>query len=332
VVYVVDGAMSDEARWRDQVQSPNATEAAEAQVNLAYVLDERGETKEAERLYRLALTGASPAIIGKAATNLGVLAEQGGRADEAEALYRQAQSTPSFETATINLGRLVGLRGDRVSEERLYRDVIDASGTETADALDRLGDLLDKLGRGEEAELAYQQAAASGDRRVAARAARRLLMRYHKESRMEEAMRIYRIAIEDPDLDLACASMLELGGLLMSSGRLDEASEIFQRVIELDHSTVSLIATSNLAYILMDRGELRIAEEMFKRVLASEIHELEGPAHFGLSQIYENMDRFSEAETERGLTFASGSVEVLEAADRAAKTLSEDADPESRSE
>ena len=145
---------------------------------------------------------------------------------------------------------------------------------------------------------------------------------------MEEAMRIYRIAIEDPDLDLACASMLELGGLLMSSGRLEEAAEVFQRVVELDDSTVSFIAMSNLAYILMVRGDLRIAEEMFKTVLDSGVHELEGPAHLGLSQIYDDMDRYSEAESERQLAFDSGSVEVLDAVERAARARNDGDDSE----
>jgi tetratricopeptide (TPR) repeat protein len=119
--------------------------------------------------------------------------------------------------------------------------------------------------------------------------------------------------------------MLDLGVVLMSSGRLDEAAEIFRRVIKLDDSKASFMAMSNLAYILMERGDLGIAEETFRTILASDVSELHGPAHLGLSQIYEDTDRPVEADSERALAASGDSAaEVLDALERAARILEEE--------
>jgi TPR repeat protein len=81
----------------------------------AYLSAERGDTDQAERLYRRAIAAGDA----RAANNLGVLMTQRGNFAEAASLYRQAISAGDTR-ASDNLAWLTGASGNRDVTE-LYR-------------------------------------------------------------------------------------------------------------------------------------------------------------------------------------------------------------------
>jgi len=79
-------------------------------------------------------------------------------AGAAAAAYRKAiAADPSFVDAPINLGRLLHETGRHADAERVYRDALERSGSDSV-LLFNLGVLLDDLGRAPEAREAYEAA------------------------------------------------------------------------------------------------------------------------------------------------------------------------------
>jgi tetratricopeptide (TPR) repeat protein len=110
-----------EQAWRKAADTGDAN----AMSNLGALLEQRGDTGEAERWYRKAAdTGHANAM-----SNLGALLEQRGETGEAERWYRKAADT-GHANAMYNLGALLEQRGDTGEAERWYRK---ATGAGQAD-------------------------------------------------------------------------------------------------------------------------------------------------------------------------------------------------------
>lgn len=163
---------------------------------LAALLEARGDSEGAGSAYRQALDAArraSPAEAGVAANDLGLFVENQGEMREAEGLYRQALAFlekahgprhPEAGTTLNNLAGAVGAQGRLAEAELLLRRAVamleSTAGSRhrrTAAARENLGELLAATGRAEEARRMLAAAAAayraSGDPAAAEQAERR---------------------------------------------------------------------------------------------------------------------------------------------------------------
>ena len=127
---------------------------SEAMFTLGVLLDDRGESGQAETWWRRAAeAGHSGAMF-----NLGVLLDDRGESGEAETWFRRAAEAGD-SGAMNNLGVLLELRGKSGQAETWFRRAAEAGDSEP---MLSLGVLLEQRGKSDQAETWYRRAAEAG--------------------------------------------------------------------------------------------------------------------------------------------------------------------------
>lgn len=270
-----------------------------AERQLGYVLSERGDPVEAERIARAAaaelegLYGASDPDVFAARSEIAKSVLDQGRVEDAVAMMRAIEADASAAlgeddeiamTLLHNLASAVGVAGDlresvEINERVLARrrERLGAMHPDTITSMNNLATTLVRLGE-------YGRA----------------------EKMMREVLALRRDVLGGEHRSTATA-MQNLAGLLLKRGRLDEAEPLVREAYAVcrerlgESHTVTLSAMNQLAYLLEDRGKLDEAEAMFRetiRVLeqsAGRDHpEMFAPVN-NLASLLVKMDRADEA-------------------------------------
>jgi Flp pilus assembly protein TadD len=216
---------------------------------------------------------------------LGVLLTKRGRYTEAEAAYeaayRQASQKGLNDAPTqYLLANLLEKLGRFEEAEAAYRQAIEKDPSFTA-AYSSLGNLLKKLERYADAELAYRLAIEKDPNDAAYYASQvnraELLLRKNLE-----------IKQDDP------ASWSSLGVVLSKQGRYPEAEAAFRQAIQKDPNDVK--AYSNLGNLLSgDPERYAEAEAAYRQAIEKDPYDVKTYSDLGLF-FSENFERYAEAE------------------------------------
>ncbi|WP_019927383.1 caspase, EACC1-associated type [Nocardia sp. BMG111209] len=240
------GQPGDEYLYRRAADAGNA----DAMNSLGWLLEERGELREAEDWYRKAAAAGDARTMNK----LGWLLERRGELREAEDWYRKAAAAGNAY-AMNNLGGLLEQRGDLAEAETWFRRGADVGNKST---MASLGYLLQRRGDLAEAETWFRRGAGAGN--MAAMGA----LGYLCEERgdLAEAETWYRHAEAAGSL----AAMNSLGNLFMRRGDLAEAETWYRRGADDGDPD----AMTNLGNLLEAHGDLAEAESWYRRAAGPE--------------------------------------------------------------
>jgi tetratricopeptide (TPR) repeat protein len=238
-------SMSTEERaWWNTLRMGQDDERGEARLNLAVLLQRRGDLVAAEALLIDAIGERNPKLTPEAALRLGHLYAQLDRCGEAAAEYERAASE---------------------STPRKNPDVL----LDVAARWTSLGD----IDRASDAYRGVHEQAPADRRRFAAIAAYRLAHIHQERGAIIEAMRWWRLANNEADADLLPHVLVDLADVLCDVGdaadRL-EAETLYVQAIEADHPDLSPRAAIALADMSREHGAFIQAFQLYEDVIESE--------------------------------------------------------------
>jgi tetratricopeptide (TPR) repeat protein len=237
-----DGALADiELHTKTQPRS------RDAEYLRGRIAERRGQTPEAERLYRAALQ-LDPNFT-EARNDLGLLQERQGRHDEALAEFRRVvEIDPEFGEAFNNIGIVLRGRGRADEAAEAFRRAIRAS-PEFAGAYSNLALLLEDRKEYGEAETLLRQAVKRAPSDADIRSNLGALL--HLVGRDEEAVReLERATALDPR---SASAFNNLGTVLGRLGRTAEEVAAYRRALSLDPSSAEV--HYNLGRALLRAGQ-----------------------------------------------------------------------------
>jgi tetratricopeptide (TPR) repeat protein len=236
-------------------------EFAEARVNLASVLLDRGQTDEAQR----ALDAALALEPRDAATHfrVGSALLQHGRLDEAASHFETTLALdPTHVGARNSLGVVRLRKGDPKAALAFFRDVLERE-PDDADARSNLGTALVRLGRTDEGLRELVRALELEPRQADAHATLGAVLA--RQGHLDEAVDHFHKAMEaDPDNAVAHNN---LGAALLQRGELAGAREQLERAVALAPGNAD--AQANLGALLLQEGELEAAVTHLQAALRS---------------------------------------------------------------
>jgi tetratricopeptide (TPR) repeat protein len=225
----------------------------------AITMHQRGDVREAERLYQQVLL-LEPANFAPRHM-LGVIRFQQGRHDEAIALISAAlTSNPNVADAWTNLGHVQSAAGRREDAAESYRRALALAPANHVTA-NALAGLLSNMGRNEEALEAMHLASPSD------------IEGLHNRGNLLRGMKRYEAALADYDAVLAARPDLAetwnaRGAALSEMGRTEEALKDLDRALKLQPGLVA--ALNNRGFALRELARFDEALESLDRALAIE--------------------------------------------------------------
>jgi len=191
----------------------------------------------------------------------GLAHHQAGKLGEAERVYRRILELDGRHAEALHLlGMIAFQTGHSVAAAELISEAILENASDDR-YFTNLGNVLQKLGRLEEAIGCYRRALRLNPASVAAHG--NLGLALHFSNRLEEAARSFEAA-----LDLAPALALmrtNLGNTRQAQGRLEEATECHQRALALEPENAE--AWCNLGSVLDLQGRTAESESAYERAL-----------------------------------------------------------------
>ena len=283
------------AAFREAVRvKPNF---AEGHLNLGIALSDLEDFTGAEKSYREALR-LQPNFVMAKQSLIAVLTKQ-GRAQEAEALARQtlAQAAHSpRQAAALQHNLAIALSAQQKHDEALrylasaQADAPDMPMTDT-----NRGNILQQLGRLEEAVEAYERALARNPLDFMAHAEmNRLLYRLGRE---DAFLKSYDdAAVGYPRM---AAIPLDKAGLLLKSERFALAKENFERAIQIDPASVT--AHDGLGLALAQLNEFEASARAHEKAVTIEPDNANAWANFALTLLRSRQSDRALAAAERAL-------------------------------
>jgi type IV pilus biogenesis/stability protein PilW len=239
-------------------------ESLPAQLKLAEVLTDAGDTAESIELYRSILAKAP----GEPRAHFGLGRALGGDAAMAE-FRKSLELFPRYGAAQFALAAAYRRKGDEAKAQEILRDY----------ERDKL--LLPPLNDPEMAAVRSLNASATG---LMQRAASEAL-----EGRLEEAASLYERAISaDPKLTRAYTDLISLYGRLK---RDTEAKQSYRKAITLDPNETD--AYYNFGVFCFERGRMAEAKETFEHAVQLQPRHAEALNNLGV--IYEQQGRWDQA-------------------------------------
>jgi tetratricopeptide (TPR) repeat protein len=241
LAWEADRLAEAERLFRSAAQDSRPEAARRARVLLGRVLEERGQTGEAEAMYREADAMGD----GDAANDVGLLLAERGDLAGAEAAYRRADER-GCAPAGYNLGLLLDERGDRAGA---------VEALERADAGDHpqaaliLGHWALDDGELDRAEACWYRA----DERGATGAATNLGYLLQERGYLDDAEQVLRRAAERGELD----GLHNLGWLRQQRGDLDGAAQAYEEAVNGGReATAGNLHAVRLAQAERDEGDV----------------------------------------------------------------------------
>lgn len=149
-----------------------------AAANLALLMADQGDDRDAEGWYRVAIDGACEEMVAPSQLNLAILLVPQGRVAEAEGLLRAAMASADPDAsakAAFNLGGLLADLGRMEEGERMLQAAVDSGHPdESVGALLTIGIIRARRGDSAGARRAFSEVAASGHPEFAPAAAAHL--------------------------------------------------------------------------------------------------------------------------------------------------------------
>ncbi|MCC7411939.1 MAG: sulfotransferase [Gammaproteobacteria bacterium] len=195
------------------------------------------------------------------------------RPHDAEAeLRRVVRAAPGFAKAHEDLACALLAQGRNEEAVSAFRQALSIDARLDS-AWFRLGKALALLGRGAEADMAFERAfELSPSRRALALAAE-----HQREGRLEEAERIYRDVLRgDPD-NVDALRLLAL--LARKAGAADDAERLLRRALDITPDFVA--AAVELGGVLKDQGRFDEAIACLEGAVASEPEDVQAWFHLG---------------------------------------------------
>lgn len=267
-------------------------------VDLARILTEAQQWKEADNAYQDALQSATaaPAVLPQILQSWAETFHQRSDLKSAEKYYEQAlieSRKSNSESLTVakslnHLGRLAWERGDLDKAEEYFRqslairEKLAPGSLDVADSLYNLGRVAAPRGEGDKAEERYRQALAieeklaPGSLKVAVSLSSLGFLAWARGD-LEEAERFYReaLVIENklsPNGVEITKTLNNLGLSAWRRGNLDKAEEYFRQTLTIQQKLAPgsldvAMSLNNLGLVAWERGDLDKAEEYYHQAL-----------------------------------------------------------------
>ena len=253
---------------------------------------QRGREADAEAMLRKALEidpNNLPPL-----TELGrLLAAQHGREADAEAVFRKAlEIDPNNIHARTELGRLLAAQRERQADaEAVYKEALKIK-PDNIPTLTELGRLLaQQRGQEADAEAMFRKALEIDPNNLPPQTELGRLLAQQR-GREADAEAMFRKALEiDPN---NLPPRTELGRLLAQQrGREADAEAMFRKVLEIDPNNIYALTELGRS-LAQQRGREADAEAVYKEAMKIKPNNI--PTLMMLAKLYENQERFSEAE------------------------------------
>ena len=229
--------------------------------NYGVILEDLGNLKEAEILYRKAIK-IKPDFA-EAHSNLGNMLRGVGKLKEAELFTRKAiKLNPKFANAYSNLGNIMSDIGNLIEAESCHRKAIEFK-PDCTETLSNLGNVLRDLGKLKESEIFSRKAIKLNPDFADAHTNLGNTLRCLEN--FKESERCHRKAIKlNPNSYHAYSN---LGNTFSDMGNLKEAERYHRKAIELYPDCAE--ANSNLGSILRYLGKIKDSLTLSKSILES---------------------------------------------------------------
>jgi tetratricopeptide (TPR) repeat protein len=251
---------------------------------------------------------------------LGVFYDQTNRDDEARAVIEEAVALDPFYAPGINhLAYLAGRRGDSIGADTLSRRYLELE-PDQANPLDSRGEILEMIGRHEEAREAFRAALAVEPGFLASY--EHLVRSYLRQGDSEGARRALRDYMSAPDPDASVWVRRLEGDTYVAEGRYRDGLAANRRAadeaLRLDREGPRLAALLDAGALASLTGAFTEAERAFLE--ANEIDSLNLGILFGLIAVYGMQDKTAQfpawrdslvARTSRGPTFVQQRMDLL---------------------
>jgi Flp pilus assembly protein TadD len=249
--------------------------------DLAVLLEQQGQTDEAETLYRIAvnLTHEDDSNYPRIINKLADLLKKQGKIDEAVALLYRKTIENGNPSAMNDLAFLLEKQGKIDEAETLYKMAVKKGNPS---AMNNLAYLLENQDKIDEAKALYKMAVKKGN----PSAMNNLAFLLKNQGKIDEAETLYRMAIKK---DNPPAAMNNLARLLEQQNKIDEAETLYRMAIKKDNPPAAM---NNLARLLEQQNKIDEAETLYRMAIKKD----NPPAAMNnLARLLEQQNKIDEA-------------------------------------